>query len=182
MNGDAAAVEVRPTYEALVAENRRLKAQIQELTLLVEKLRRESKRPSRSVSQARRTGGRAEKAGPQVGPASWAACPSRRAATNRRNLRRAAAGKMPALRRSPGARNPPRAAISDEIPRTVIYRQFDVHVGVCGHCGHAVQGRHALQRPLSEADVIESLRGDGLDDAEIAWLLRSEKLISESDN
>jgi transposase len=32
-----------------------------------------------------------------------------------------------------------------EIPRQVIYRQFDVHVGRCGDCGQAVEGRHALQ-------------------------------------
>jgi transposase len=32
-----------------------------------------------------------------------------------------------------------------EIPRTVIYRRFDVHVGCCDACGRAVQGRHALQ-------------------------------------
>ena len=32
-----------------------------------------------------------------------------------------------------------------EIPRTVIYRRFDVHVGCCGDCGRAVQGRHELQ-------------------------------------
>jgi hypothetical protein len=29
-----------------------------------------------------------------------------------------------------------------EIPRTVIYRRFDVHVGCCGDCGRAVHGRH----------------------------------------
>jgi transposase len=32
-----------------------------------------------------------------------------------------------------------------EIPRTVIYRQFDVHVGTCDDCGRTVRGRHALQ-------------------------------------
>jgi transposase len=32
-----------------------------------------------------------------------------------------------------------------EIPRTVIYRRFDVHVGCCRDCGRAVQGRHELQ-------------------------------------
>ncbi|MCA1838457.1 MAG: IS66 family transposase, partial [Actinobacteria bacterium] len=32
-----------------------------------------------------------------------------------------------------------------EIPRTVIYRQFNVHLGMCDGCDHAVQGRHALQ-------------------------------------
>jgi hypothetical protein len=28
--------------------------------------------------------------------------------------------------------------------RTVVYRSFDVQVGMCDHCGQAVQGRHAL--------------------------------------
>ncbi|MGH7290931.1 MAG: IS66 family transposase, partial [Myxococcota bacterium] len=32
-----------------------------------------------------------------------------------------------------------------EIPRAVIYRQFDVHVGTCHDCGRPVAGRHALQ-------------------------------------
>jgi transposase len=32
-----------------------------------------------------------------------------------------------------------------EIPRTVIYRRFDVHVGGCDDCGRTVAGRHALQ-------------------------------------
>jgi transposase len=32
-----------------------------------------------------------------------------------------------------------------EIPRTVIYRRFDVHVGTCGGCGRAVADRHPLQ-------------------------------------
>ena len=32
-----------------------------------------------------------------------------------------------------------------EIPRTVIYRQFTVHVGRCRDCGRRVQGRHPLQ-------------------------------------
>ena len=32
-----------------------------------------------------------------------------------------------------------------EIPRTVIYRRFDVHVGTCGDCGRPVADRHSLQ-------------------------------------
>jgi transposase len=32
-----------------------------------------------------------------------------------------------------------------EIPRTVIYRRFDVHVGTCDDCGRTIAGRHALQ-------------------------------------
>jgi transposase len=37
------------------------------------------------------------------------------------------------------------AQYQTEIPRTVIYRQFDVHVGMCDDCGRPVAGRHALQ-------------------------------------
>ena len=32
-----------------------------------------------------------------------------------------------------------------EIPRQLVYRQFDVHMGTCDDCGRNVQGRHALQ-------------------------------------
>jgi transposase len=32
-----------------------------------------------------------------------------------------------------------------EIPRRVIFRQFDVHFGMCDHCHRPVAGRHALQ-------------------------------------
>src|ERR1035441_641510 len=32
-----------------------------------------------------------------------------------------------------------------EIPRTVIHRQFNVHIGQCACCKKRVQGRHALQ-------------------------------------
>jgi transposase len=37
------------------------------------------------------------------------------------------------------------AQYQTEIPRTVIYRRFDVHVGMCNDCGHTVAGGHALQ-------------------------------------
>ena len=37
------------------------------------------------------------------------------------------------------------AQYQTEIPRTVIYRRFDVHVGTCDDCGRRVAGRHALQ-------------------------------------
>jgi len=39
----------------------------------------------------------------------------------------------------------------------VIYRQFDVHVGLCGHCGHAVQGRHALQTSMARGAAASQL-------------------------
>ena len=41
---DKAAASIRPSYEELAAENRRLQARVQELLLLIEKLRRETKR------------------------------------------------------------------------------------------------------------------------------------------
>ncbi len=37
------------------------------------------------------------------------------------------------------------AQYQTEIPRQVIYRRFDVHLGACGDCGRTVQGRHELQ-------------------------------------
>jgi transposase len=44
-----------------------------------------------------------------------------------------------------------------EIPRTIIYRQFDVHVGECGHCGQAVQGRHVLQTSTARGAAASQL-------------------------
>lgn len=37
------------------------------------------------------------------------------------------------------------AQYQTEIPRTLIDRRFDVHVGACEDCGRVVQGRHELQ-------------------------------------
>ncbi len=44
-----------------------------------------------------------------------------------------------------------------EIPRTVIYRRFNVHVGTCRHCGHAVRGRHALQTSTAQGAAASQL-------------------------
>ena len=145
MNGDEAAVGVRPTYDELVAENRRLKAQIQELMLLVEKLRRESKRqaaPFRKhdepVANPKKPG---RKSGRRHGPHAHRVAPPRIDETYN----------VPLPEKCPhcGGRQVRETHVAPqyqtEIPRTVIYRQFDVHAGVCDCCGHAVQGRHALQ-------------------------------------
>src|SRR6184192_3884808 len=71
----------RPTYDELAAENRRLKAQIQELTLLVEKLRRESKRQAapfrkadKPVADPKKPG---RKSGRRHGPHAHRAVPPR---------------------------------------------------------------------------------------------------------
>jgi transposase len=44
-----------------------------------------------------------------------------------------------------------------EIPRQVIYRQFDVHVGTCHDCGRSVQGRHALQTSVARGAAASQL-------------------------
>lgn len=44
-----------------------------------------------------------------------------------------------------------------EIPRRVIYRQFDVHLGTCGGCGRAVAGRHELQTSTARGAAASQL-------------------------
>ena len=44
-----------------------------------------------------------------------------------------------------------------EIPRTVIYRRFQVHVGKCGNCGRKVEGRHALQTSTARGAAASQL-------------------------
>jgi transposase len=44
-----------------------------------------------------------------------------------------------------------------EIPQTVIYRRFDVHVGTCADCGRTVQGRHDLQTSTARGAAASQL-------------------------
>jgi transposase len=44
-----------------------------------------------------------------------------------------------------------------EIPRTVIYRRFDVHVGCCETCGRRVEGRHASQTSTARGAAVSQL-------------------------
>ena len=44
-----------------------------------------------------------------------------------------------------------------EIPRTVIYRRFDVHVGTCDDCGRTVAGRHALRTSSARGEAASQL-------------------------
>lgn len=48
-----------------------------------------------------------------------------------------------------------------EIPRRVIWRQFNVHIGPCECCGRRVQGRHALQTSDALAAAASQLGSDG---------------------
>jgi len=157
LNSGGAGAVIRPTYEELVAENGRLKAQIQELTLLVEKLRREGKRqaaPFRKqdepVAEPNKPG---RKSGRRHGLHAHRVVPPRIDETY----------DVPLPERCPHCdgrhvrETHVAAQYQTEIPRTVIYRQFDVHVGVCDHCGQAVQGRHALQTSTARGAAASQL-------------------------
>jgi transposase len=49
------------------------------------------------------------------------------------------------------------AQYQTEIPCTVIYRRFDVHVGRCDSCGRTVAGRHALQTSTARGAAASQL-------------------------
>jgi len=157
MTDDAGTAAGRPSYEELAAENRRLKAQIQELLLLIEKLRRETKRPAAPFRKQEepaaepKTPGR--KSGRRHGPHAQRAVPPRIDETY----------DVPLPPQCPdcGDRQVRETHVASqyqtEIPRTVIYRRFDVHVGVCQRCGHAVHGRHALQTSTARGAAASQL-------------------------
>jgi transposase len=156
-NDEAVAADIQPTYEELAAENRRLKAQIHELLLLVEKLSRETKRqaaPFRKQDQpaaAPKKPGR--KPGRRHGPHAQRAVPPRIDETY----------DVPLPPQCPhcGDRQVRETHVAPqyqtEIPSVVIYRRFDVHVGVCDGCGHAVQARHALQTSMARGAAASQL-------------------------
>ena len=164
-NSDEAIASVlRPTYEELAAENRRLKAEVQglkakvqELLLLVEKLSGESKRqaaPFRKQDQPTadpKKPGR--KSGRRHGPHAQRAVPPRIDETY----------DVPLPPQCPhcGDQHLRTTHVAPqyqtEIPRTVIYRRFDVQVGVCDRCGHAVQSRHALQTSTARGAAASQL-------------------------
>jgi transposase len=147
----------RPSYEELVAENRRLRARIEELLLLIEKLRREKKRqaaPFRKheepTAPPKRPG---RKSGRRHGPHAHRDVPPRIDETYDVPL--------PEQCGHCGSRQVHESHVAPqyqtEIPRIVIYRQFNVHVGVCEHCGHAVQGRHRLQTSTARGAAASQL-------------------------
>lgn len=157
MKGEAVAVEGRPTYEELLAENRRLRAQVEELTLLVERLRREGKRqaaPFRKQDEpATNPKKPGRKSGRRHGPHVHRVVPPRIDETYDVPLPETCphcGGHQ--VRETHVARQ-----YQTEIPRTVIYRQFDVHVGVCGCCGHAGQDRHVLQTSTARGAAASQL-------------------------
>jgi transposase len=142
----------RPSYQELLDENARLKKQVEQLTRQVEKL-------SGLVEELRRAGKRqAAPFGKQDQPSTEPKKPGRK--RGRRHGPHAHRNIPPRIDETYDAPLPERCPHCDgrrlsethvavqyqtEIPRRVIYRRFDVHVGVCDGCGQAVEGRHALQ-------------------------------------
>jgi transposase len=154
---DAGAGGNRPTYEELVEENRRLKAEnewlrrrIEELTRRVEELHRGIKRQAapfrkqEEPSTAPKKPGR--KSGRHHGPHAHRSVPPR--------IDEHYDVPLPATCPHCGSSRVNETHLAPqyqtEIPRRVIYRQFQVHVGRCDDCGRAVQGRHALQTSSAE--------------------------------
>jgi transposase len=156
-NDQAATAGARPSYEELAAENRRLKARIQELMLLIEKLRRETKRqaaPFRKQDEpAAKPKKPGRKSGRRHGPHAHRTVPPRIDETYDvplpKECTHCGGGHVRETHVAP--------QYQTEIPRTVIYRQFDVHVGMCDHCGHAVQGRHVLQTSTARGAAASQL-------------------------
>lgn len=154
----------RPTYQELLEENARLKSQLQaaqarieKLIGLVEKLRREGKRqaaPFRKqdapTAQPKKPG---RKSGRRHGPHAHRSIPPR--------IDEAYDVPLPTACPHCGGAHLSETHIAvqyqTEIPRTVIYRQFDVRVGRCGNCGHTVQGRHALQTSTARGAAASQL-------------------------
>lgn len=154
----------QPTYEELAAENRRLReviqkleARIAELEASLEKLSRQSKRQAAPFRK-------------QDEPAAEPKKPGRK--SGRRHGPHAHRVEPPRIDETYDVPLPPEclhcgdqrvqethvtAQYQTEIPRTVIYRRFNVHVGVCGRCGQTVEGRHNLQTSTARGAAASQL-------------------------
>ncbi len=158
----------QPTYEELAAENRRLsgviqrlEARIAELEQLVEKLSRQGKRqaaPFRKqdepAAEPKKPG---RKSGRRHGPHAHRVEPRRIDETYDVPL----PAECPRCGERRLRETHVAAQYQTEIPRTVVYRRFDVHVGVCDHCGQTVEGRHDLQTSRARGAAASQL-GPGI--------------------
>ena len=153
----------RPTYDELLADNRRLREenarlreriaqlerQVEELLRLVEKLRGEGKRQAAPFRKQEQPAAEAKKpgrrSGKRHGPHAHRSEPPRIDDIYRVPL--------PAQCPHCGAGNVQKTEVvpqyQTEIPRQVIYRRFDVQHGRCRNCGHAVAGRHPLMTGIA---------------------------------
>jgi len=145
-------MSVAPSHDELLRENaflrrrvEQLERKVAELERLVESLHKESKRqaaPFRKQEEPTtppKKPGR--KAGKRHGPHAHRSPPPR--IDERYDV------PLPAKCPHCGGRSVSETHVAPhyqtEIPRRVIFRQFDVHFGKCDHCHRAVTGRHPLQ-------------------------------------
>ena len=142
--------EKKPSYDELLEENRRvrrenesLRQELERLRLLVERLQRELKRQAAPFSkkdpetQPKKPG---RKPGLRYGRKGFRKPPSR--------VDEVYEAKLPEACPDCGEGIEfltIRSQYQAEIPRRVIWRRFNVHVGYCSCCGRRVQGRHPLQ-------------------------------------
>jgi transposase len=131
----------------LIANLRRrtsqLEAQVERLTRLLEKAQRDGKRQAAPFAKGppqhepKRPG---RKPGPDYGPKGHRQPPARIDEVHEAPLPPA----CPACG-GPVVETHVAHQYQVEIPRRPIHRQFNVHVGRCGHCQKRLQGRHPLQ-------------------------------------
>lgn len=158
------AVARRPTYDELLAENlrlnalvRKLEARVRELEQALDKQAREGKRQAapfrkqdQPAAEPRKPG---RKSGRRHGPHAQRAVPPRIDETYDVPL----PAKCPHCGEKQVRETHVAPQYQTEIPRTVVYRQFDVHVGMCDHCGRPVEGRHALQTSTARGAAASQL-------------------------
>jgi transposase len=163
-NDELETIGRRPTYDELLAENlqlkalvRKLEARIRQLEQALEKQSREGKRqaaPFRKQDQPAvepKKPGR--KSGSRHGPHAQRAVPPRIDETYDVPL----PAKCPHCGEHQVRETHVAPQYQTEIPRTVIYRRFDVHAGVCDHCGRALEGRHTLQTSTARGAAASQL-------------------------
>ena len=128
----------------LERRNAELESRLAALEALVEQLRRGGKRQAAPFSKGppkadpKKPG---RKAGDDYGIKARRAVPPRADETHRAPLPAA----CPACGSADVEHTDTAHQYQAEIPRAVIYRVFDIHVGRCRSCGRRVQGRHPLQ-------------------------------------
>ncbi len=136
-----------PTYEELLAENKRLKRRVEELEKLVEEFARRGKRQAAPFSRDRlrpdpKTPGR--KSGAAYGRHAHREPPPEVAAAE--TLAAPLPETCPRCGSGEGFEPAPDAVqFQTEIPRTPLIRKFVVKRGRCRRCGAKIQGRHPLQ-------------------------------------
>jgi transposase len=154
----------RPTYEELLEENRLLKEQIQSLLARIAQLE--------TQLEAQQRAGKRQAAPFRKGeePAGTPKKPGRRSGKRHgRHAHRDVPPRidesfdvpLPAMCPHCGGKHLSETHVAPqyqtEIPRTVIYRRFDIHIGRCQDCHHTVAGRHALQTSFARGAAASQL-------------------------